>query len=62
MPKFVDYECEKCGNKVEEMFKDTEQVPDKLDYPCDKCQGDLKKGLNLKNNCQVWKWRDGGGL
>jgi predicted nucleic acid-binding Zn ribbon protein len=60
MPKFVDYECEKCGHIYEDLFGDTEQVPDTIEEVCSECGGKYKKGLNLKSNCQVWKWRDGG--
>lgn len=55
MPRFVDYECEKCGYVYEEMFSDTEVVPKGLTEPCPKCQGKLVKGLNLKNNSQCWR-------
>ena len=55
MPKFVDYECEECGNVYEEIFNDTEPQPQVLEEVCTKCGGNMKRGLNLKNNCQIWR-------
>ena len=57
MPKTVDYECENegCDYVYEELFGDTEHQPaELLGHKCVKCGGNLKKGLNLKNNSQVW--------
>jgi len=55
MPKFIDYECENCGYVEEEMFGDTEQQPEALEQKCSECGGALKRGLNVKSNCQIWK-------
>ena len=63
MPKMIDYVCngENCKEVIEEMFNDTEVPPKELEEKC-KCGGTFTKGLNWKNNCQVWSWNDRGGL
>ena len=60
MAKAVEYECENkeatgCDGTFEELFNDTEAQPAVLpDETCKKCGGKLVRGLNVKNNCQVW--------
>lgn len=60
--KLAIYTCDQCGKDIEEIFNDTEEQPDKLDKTCPLCGGFLLRGKNWKNNCQVWKYNDGGGL
>lgn len=61
--KLADFVCEKCGKAYEDqLFMDTEQIPEYLKDKCDKCGGKIKKDLNFKRNCQVWRWNDHGGM
>lgn len=62
MPKLVEYECSECDHIEEEIFGDTEESPTVLGIVCPKCGGVLKKGRNLKKNCQVWRWNDFNGI
>ena len=61
MPKLIDYVCE-CGEEHEELFKDTEEVPEVLESPKCKCGLSFKKGFNIKKNCQNWRWNDFNGM
>ena len=62
MPKLIDYQCVECEKEYkDEFFMDTETPPEELEKKCE-CGGTLKKGSNLKSNCQVWRWNDHGGL
>lgn len=61
MPRAVDYVCEDCGEKFEELYNDTDDRPDEYPEPCAKCGGKLKKE-DWKSNCQRWKYNDLGGL
>jgi len=60
MPKIVNYKCEVCGKEEEDLINDTEEPKDVLGN-CSDCDGILKK-FNFKNNCQVWRFNDRGGL
>lgn len=62
MAKVVDFKCdnESCDYKTEEIFNDTEKVPQTLKGKCPKCGGKIIKGFNIKNNMQAW--RVSGGL
>jgi DNA-directed RNA polymerase subunit RPC12/RpoP len=63
MPKLIDYFCKDCGKEVpDKMFRDTEVPPKFLEEKCPECGGILEKGLNFKNNCQVWSYNDKGGI
>lgn len=59
MAKIVEYVCLNeacCGSTVEDIFNDTEEQP-KIhpELKCEHCGGQLTRGDNIKNNCQVWK-------
>ena len=56
MSKLVNYKCENCETEFEELFGDTEEIPEELvDTVCPDCQGKFKI-WNFKNNKQVWKY------
>lgn len=61
MPRLVDYICEKCGEKLEELYSDTDLRPVNYSEPCTKCGGRLVK-QDWKANCQRWNHNDRGGL
>ena len=51
--KLVEYKCQ-CGKSQEELFNDTEQVPEYIECSC----GDKASKSNFKNNCQRWRYCD----
>jgi Zn finger protein HypA/HybF involved in hydrogenase expression len=57
MPKIIEFHCNGCPYIEEEIFNDSENQPSQLDHFCPMCGGILYK-FDLKNNSQVWKWRD----
>ena len=61
--KMVDYVCENCGKDYQDqLFMDSEKPPEYLEDLCEKCGGKIKKDLNFKKNCQVWRWNDFNGM
>jgi len=58
--KLANFKCEKCEHEVEEIFKDTEEIPDDLGA-CPECGGILKK-WNFKNNKHRVMIFDHGGI
>jgi len=60
MARLVGYKCEKCGEKDEELFNDTEERPEVLERKCE-CGGTLVKH-DRKDNVHRWNFNDRGGL
>ncbi len=56
----VGYRCEKCGEKDEELYNDTEKRPNKLKRKC-KCGGTFVMN-DRKDNCHRWSYNDRSGI
>lgn len=62
MAKLVNYTCPICGQDYEEIFNDTEEIPDELYIICTKCDNAvIFKKNNMKNNCHRWSYLDRNG-
>ena len=55
--KLVNYRCEECQEDYEELFQDTEEIPEELtEEACPKCGKLTLKIWNFKKNDQIWRF------
>jgi hypothetical protein len=53
--KLIEYECEQCHKKTEEVFMLSEAIPEEMDCPCG---GKCLKTSNIKDNCHRVRIQD----